>query len=220
MSSITSKKALASLFALSGCISAIAADVATPFSQAAYDSVAKDKAVVLVSANLARRWKCGAFENAQLQSLGFDRIGSEKATSDKADILIEDGSWLSAKQGFTNVALIVEPGEYQFSSYKIKVAKSISQVGYYSGDRSTLMVDGKSKAGGFSVGTGEVIYIGHFALDCASAPMPWRYYPEDKAAFLKYLEAVAREYPGLPTQQAKFRLFETTLMGNPFRLPE
>ena len=96
----------------------------------------------------------------------------------------------------------------------------MSQVGYFSGDRGTLISEGKSKAGSFSVAPGEVVYIGHFALDCANAPMPWRYYPEDRPAFAKYLEAVAREYTGLPIERAKFRLFETNVMGNSFSLPE
>ncbi len=191
-----------------------------PFSLSAYEAVAKDKALVLVSANWARRWKCGAFENAQLQSLGFDRAGSEKRASDKPDVQIEDRSWLPAKQGFVNFALIVEPGEYLLSSYKIKAAKSMSQVGYFSGDRTTLVSDGQSRAGSFSIAAGEVVYIGHFALDCAQAPMPWRYYSEEREDFSKYLEVVAKEYPGLPIEQAKFRLFETAVMGNPFSLPE
>ena len=142
------------MLALGGHVCALAADTAVPFSRSSYDSVAKDKALVLVSANWARRWKCGAFENAQLKSLGFDRSGNQKAITDKPDLLLEDGSWLPAKPGFVNFALIVEPGEYLLSSYKIKAAKSISDVGYFSGDRTTLVSDGKSRAGKFSVGAG------------------------------------------------------------------
>jgi hypothetical protein len=202
-------------------IDVLAVDAAIPFSRSAYEPVARDKGVVLVSATWARRWRCGSFENAQLQVLGFDRVGSQKTgISDKPDIVIEDGSLLPASQSFANLALLVEPGEYLFSTYKIKAVKSLSQVGYFSGDRTTLISEGKSKAGSFSIGAGEIVYIGHFALDCAQAPMPWRYYPEDRPSFSKYLEVVLKEYPGLPVEQAKFRLFETTVMGIPFRLPE
>jgi len=220
MSSKVRARLVAALLVLSCSIGVRAADGAVKFAPSSYEAVAKDRALVLVSANWARRWKCGWFENAQLQSLGFDRSGSSKAASDTPDILIEDASWLPAKQGFVNYALVIEPGEYLLSSYKIKAAKSMSNVGYFSGDRSTLISDGRSKAGSFSVAAGEVVYIGHFSLDCAQAPMPWRYYPEEKADFSKYLELVAKEYQGLPTDHVKFRLFETTVMGNPFRLPE
>jgi hypothetical protein len=209
--------ALAGVVTVSG---ARAADDPLSFTSAAYQS-AKDKAVVLVSANWARRWRCGAFENAALQSFGFDHAGSKKdGLAEKADLLIEDSSLLPASQSFVNFAYIVEPGEYLFSSYKIKAAKSMTQVGYFSGDRGSLVSDGKSKAGSFTVAPGEIVYIGHFALDCAKAPMPWRYYPEDKQAFAKYLEAVARDFPGLPVEKAKFRLLETTVIGAPFTLPE
>jgi hypothetical protein len=197
-----------------------AADAPVPFTSAAYEA-AGNKAVVLVSANWARRWRCGAFENAALQSLGFDHAQAKKEDpTDKVDLLIEDSSFLPAGQSFVNFAYIIEPGEYLLSSYKIKAAKSVSRVGYFTGDRGSLISEGKSKAGNFTVAPGEVVYIGHFALDCAKAPMPWRYYPEDKPAFAKYLEAVARQYSGLPIEKAKFRLFETTVLGTPFSLPE
>ena len=112
----------------------------------------------------------------------------------------------------------MEPGEYLFSAYKLKAAKSASQVGFFAGDRASLIVDGKSKAGSFTVAAGEVVYIGHFALDCAQAPMPWRYYPEERQDFEKYLEKVQAEFPGLPIKEAKFRLFETSVMGKTFTL--
>jgi hypothetical protein len=199
--------------------SAGSAQDAVPFSLSAYEAAAGKKGVVLVSANWSRRWKCAAFENAQLQSLGFDRVGVPKLNaSDNPDVILEDSSWLSAPTSFVNFALLVEPGEYLFSSYKLKAAKSISQVGFFSRDRASLVVDGKSKAGSFTVAAGEVIYIGHLALDCAQAPMPWRYYPEERQDFEKYLQKVQTEFPGLPTREAKFRLFETSIMGNPFTL--
>jgi hypothetical protein len=201
-------------------VSAFAAEPAARFSSSTFAAEGKENGVVLVSANWARRWRCGAFENAQLQSLGFDRAGVAKSPEESPDILIEDGSWLTSKPGFVNFALTVVPGEYLLSGYKIKAAKSISEVGYFRGDRANLVADGKSKAGSFTVQAGEVVYIGHFALDCAQAPMPWRYYPETKTDFSKYLEGVAKEYPGLPVDRAKFRLFHTTVIGNRFEVAE
>lgn len=195
------------------------ADSVIPFTRAAFDATNGSKGVVLVSANWSRRWKCGAYENAQLQSLGFDRVGAEEIGPDeKPDLILEDSSWLPTKPTFVNFALLVEPGRYLLSAFKVKAAMSVGQVGFFNGDRTTLIAEGNSKAGSFSVAEGEVVYIGHFALDCAQAPMPWRYYPEDKDDFSKYLQLVQKEFPGLPTQETKFRLFETTAMGNPFTL--
>lgn len=58
---------LVAIFFLSVCANARAADVTIPFSRATYEAIAKEKALVLVSANWARRWKCGSFDNAQLR---------------------------------------------------------------------------------------------------------------------------------------------------------
>ncbi|MDQ2989021.1 MAG: hypothetical protein M3R60_07970, partial [Pseudomonadota bacterium] len=85
-------------------------------------------------------------------------------------------------------------------------------------DRSTLLVDGKSKAGSFTVAAGEIAYVGHFSVDCGGVPMPWRFYPEDRAGFDQYLKEFAAELPGLPVEKAKFRLFQTETMGKPFSL--
>lgn len=212
-------KTFATALLLSTVASFVSAQEGVPFTLSAYEAAAGKKGVVLVSANWSRRWRCAAFENAQLQSLGFDRAGAPKPTpSDKPDISLEDSSWLPAKPGFVNIALLVEPGEYLLTAYKLKAVKSLSQVGFFSGDRASLVVDGKSKAGSFTVSAGEVVYIGHFALDCAQAPMPWRYYPEERQDFEKYLEKIQSEFPGLPTKDAKFRLFETSIMGNSFTL--
>jgi len=219
MSSKAAKSMFGGLLVLTGVGTAQAEGPAVTFTTAAYESVANQKAVVLISVNVNRRWRCGQFENAQLQALGFDRAGAEKAASDKADLVIEDGA-LPARKGFVDLALIVDPGEYLLSSYRIKAARSVSEVGYFAGERATLVADGKSKAGTFSARAGEVVYVGHFSLDCAEAPIPWRYYLADKDDYAKYLKMVAREYPGFPTEQAKFRLFETTTMGNPYQPSE
>lgn len=195
----------------------------TPFTRKAYEAAggaASGKGVVLISANWARRWKCGAFQNAQLQSLGFDRAGTGKSGSEPVDLLLEDDSLLPASARFVNFAFIVEPGEYLFSSYRIKAAKSLSEVGAFASDRGTLITDDVSKAGSFRVSAGEVVYVGHFAVDCASAPMPWRFYPQDRAAFQSYLSGVAKEIGGLPVDRATFRLFKTEILGTDFELPE
>jgi hypothetical protein len=95
----------------------------------------------------------------------------------------------------------------------------VRDVGHYKGERSGLIYEGKSKAGSFTVGAGEIVYIGHFALDCAFEPMPWRYYPESRDAFATYLQGLSKELPGIAVDRVKFRLFKTTIMGRPFELP-
>jgi hypothetical protein len=202
------------------CSSIVSAQDAVPFSLSAYEADAGKKGVVLVAANWARRWKCAPFENAQLRSLGFDRLGVPKESqSDKPDLVLEDSSWLPAKSEFVDLALLVEPGEYLLSAFKLKAAKSVNDVGFFNGDRSSLIADGKSKAGSFTVAAGEVVYIGHFAIDCTpQGPMPWRFYLKGRQDFKEYLDKVQAAYPGLPTKAAKFRLFETSTMGNAFTL--
>jgi hypothetical protein len=197
-----------------------AAELVVPFSSTAYAEASSTKGVILVSANWGRKWKCGRFENAQLKSLSFDKSGTPKASADaKADLVLEDSSFFSAPPKFVNYAYIVEPGEYLLSAFSVKAAQSSSNVGYFSATRSDLIKEGKSKAGSFAVSAGEVVYIGHFFLDCAQDPTPWRYYPSDKGDFNQFLSGIKKEFDALDVEKVKFRLFETTTMGNPFTLP-
>lgn len=196
------------------------ADAATPFSSSAYAENATAKGVVLVAANWGRQWKCGRFENAQLKGLSFDKAGSLKEGNDaKPDLVLEDSSLLPASSRFINYAYIIEPGEYLLSAFSVKATQSVSNVGYFNATRSDLIKDGRSKAGSFTVSAGEVVYIGHFFLDCAQDPMPWRYYPYDRGDFKKFLSGIKKEFDALDVEQVKFRLFDTTTMGKPFTLP-
>ena len=193
----------------------LADEVAVPFNSARYEQTASTKAVILISANWSRKWGCGAYQNAQLQSISFDKAGIEKDISAKPDLLLKDDSFLSTPSGFVNYAFIVEPGEYLLSGFRLKVAKSTSDVGYFDADRKNMLADGKSKAGRFQVEAGEIVYLGHFAVDCAGQPMPWRYYAEPGADFVKYLNIIKKEFPSIDVQSVKFRPFETTTMGGP-----
>jgi hypothetical protein len=218
--SLIGRIGLLGVLALAATCSAGAVESSVPFTPAGYAKGGQSKGVVLFAANWSRRWKCGAFANAQLQSLSFDRKGALKENaSTPADLIAEDSSFFPANRSFTDHAYIVEPGEYLFSGFKIKAAKSVSDVGYFAVDRSTLIADEKSKAGQFSVAAGEIVYIGHFAVDCAGAPMPWRFYPEDRQSFEQYLASARKKFDGLPTEKAVFRLLDTTVMGHPFVLP-
>jgi hypothetical protein len=198
---------------------AAAAEVAIPYSSSAYAEGAGAKGVVLISANWSRKWKCGRFENAQLKGLSFDKADSPKEGNDaKADIVLEDSSFFSAPPRFVNYAYIAEPGEYLLSAFSVKAAQSSSNVGYFNAARSDLVKGGKSKAGSFTVSAGEIVYVGHFFLDCAQDPMPWRYYPSDKGDFNQFLSGIKKEFEALDIDKVKFRLFDTTTMGSPFTL--
>lgn len=200
---------------------ALAAESVSPFTASAYAQGAESKGVVVVSVNWGRQWKCGRFDNAQLKSLSFDKVGSSEASKDqaKADLVLEDKTLLPAPTRFVNLAYIAEPGEYQLSAFSVKVAKSTSDVGYSNASRADLLRNGKSSAGSFTVAPGEVVYIGHFFLDCAKDPMPWRYYPSSRDDFDQYLKRVKTDFEALDTSKAKFRLFNTTTLGEPFTLP-
>jgi hypothetical protein len=136
-------------------------------------------------------------------------------------LVIEDRSIFpaAANSPFVNYAFLVEPGEYLLSAFSVRVAKSVSKVGYSKAERGELVSAGTSKGGSFTVSVGEIVYIGHFALDCFQNPMPWRFYLDSQNDFASYLRDVQKESPGIDVDRAIFRLFKTTTMGHAFELP-
>jgi hypothetical protein len=111
------------------------------------------------------------------------------------------------------IALQVAPGEYLLSGFTIKVAKSVSEVGYIAASRSALMKGSPQGAGVFKVAAGETVYIGHFALDCIASPILWRYYLfEDD---LKATRAYKNKYPYLDTSNVAYRPLKTEKFGGP-----
>lgn len=180
----------------------------------------KDKlGVVLLDARWARQWKCGDYENAQLVSFSFDQFPlSAKADDAPADLTIGTTSLLSVSPKFESYALLVSPGEYALSSFKIKAAESVSRVGYFTASRSHLIKDGNPEGGKFSVAAGETVYIGNFALDCYKGPTLWRYYAQGQEGFKQQLSDYKSKYPFLDLTNVKFRLFETQTIGRSYEL--
>ena len=170
------------------------------------------KGVVLVAANWGRQWKCGEYENAQLVKLEFTNLENE------ATLKLETPSKLNVNPEFINYGYLVEPGTYAISSFSVKVAKSTSDVGYFSADKNKLIPDNTPKGGTFNVGAGEVAYIGHFFLDCYKEPIPWRYYPEGKEAFNAYVNSIKKQFAYLKEANILFNILDTTLFGNPYKL--
>ena len=177
------------------------------------------KGVVVMAINWGRKWGCGTFENAELRSIAFDRVPVQKAADDqRPDLLLDGPLRLIAKPIFVDYALLVEPGEYALSGFNIKVARSASDVGYIIARRSELVKDGQPQAGSFTVGAGEIVYIGNFFLDCTDSPTLWRYYSEGREGFRTHMGEVKQKYPFLDLDKVQYRLFHTTVLGHEYQL--
>lgn len=184
-------------------------------TKTAYIKEGSKNAVVLMSVNWGRKWGCGSFENAQLTGLGFDLVSdSVPAVTVSPDLYLQSPSKLFAKPVFTNYAFILPPGVYGISYMKIKVAKSRSDVGYLTADRSSFFKNNMPDSGNFEAKAGEVVYIGNFWIDCAFGPMPWRYF-STMDTFAEHLKEYSRQYKFIPVAQAKYRLFSSNVFSNP-----
>jgi hypothetical protein len=191
-------------------------------AEATADSYGKGKGgmgVVLLDARWARQWPCGEYGNAQLVSFHFDKMPLASRPDDApAEIMVTTSRRLAVSPDFQSYALLVPPGEYALSNYKIKVAKSVSDLGYWVASRSHLIKDGKPLGGTFSVAPGEVVYIGNFALDCFKGPSLWRYHAKGKDGFKQQLTDYQTKYPFLDLSNVQFRLFETETLGQSYTL--
>ena len=176
------------------------------------------KGLVVLSALWGRTWNCAQFANGQLRSFGFDRLPSEKTKDDAvADVVIEgvpsDGGGPAA-----NYVLALDPGEYGLANFAIKVTAG-SDVQIATVGRARLFEEGKPIGGTFTVKAGELVYIGHFGLDCYKEPTIWRYYPGGREGFEHYRQLIKTQYPFLSVEKMQFRLFKTAHLGRDYELP-
>lgn len=193
--------------------------VALPLTSENFAEGGTTKGVVLFAVRWDRRWKCGGFENAQLRLLAFDKLPITRTTEDEsADLVLADAPLLMTKPRFDDYAFVVAPGEYALVGLHIKAAASVSDVRIAKVGRDRLIKDGRPDGGSFVVNPGEMLYIGHFYLDCFKEPTLWRYYPEDREAFNGYLAGVTKQHPELDASKVQFRLFKTTFFGRDFEL--
>ncbi|WP_157008427.1 hypothetical protein [Xenophilus azovorans] len=211
-------------FILASCASVQIQDEFGTSAEVKPDSYARYKdrlGVVLLDARWGRQWKCGKYENAQLVSFSFDKLPLSPNKPDEApsDLTIGTTSHLAASQKFESYALLIPPGEYALSNFKIKLARSVSSIDYWVANRSHLIKDGKPLGGKFVVAPGEVVYVGNFALDCYENPTLWRYYANGRDGFRQQLSDYQSKYPFLDLANVKFRLFETTTIGRSYALP-
>ena len=211
---------IALLVLMSGC--AALSGHSGPKQEVTVKSYGNDrtKGLVVLSAIWGRTWKCAQFENGQLRSFGFDRLPSQtKADHVAPDVVLEDSPPYDNRQP-VNYVLALEPGEYGLATFGIKVASSMTDVKILSVGRTRLFDGSKPIGGTFYVSEGELVYIGHFGLDCYKEPTIWRYYPEGGDGFEIYKEVIKKQYPFLNVDNMQFRLFKTTVLGRDFVLPQ
>jgi len=206
---------------VSGCTSSSAS---RPKQEVTVESYEKDKTkgLVVVSAMWGRTWKCAQFVNGQLRSFGFDRLPSQTTADDAtADVVIEDSPYSAQGGGpATNYVLALDPGEYGLAMFAIKVASSATEVKTANVGRARLFEGGKQIGGTFTVKAGELVYIGHFGLDCYKEPTIWRYYPGGREGFDHYKQLIKAQYPFLDVVTMQFRLFKTSMLGRDYVLPQ
>jgi hypothetical protein len=210
------------LFAFFNIGSALADEVKVtePLSNETYSKSGASKGIVILAVRWDRKPKCGGYENAQLQVIGFDKLPSQKKNDEEAaDLLLDNTSQTMTKPRFENYAFLVVPGEYGLSSLQIKVARSDSDVEIVKTPRSAFLKDGGSQDGTFKVGPGEIVYIGHFHIDCYEQPKLWRYFADGRAIFDKYLASIKITYPMLDVTKVQYRLFQTKKFGRDYHLP-
>lgn len=177
-----------------------------------------DLGVIIVQVNWGRRWRCGRYENAQLQALSFTKAPVDGAGP--ISIEIETPSKLFVDNKFLPYAFVIQPGEYLLTGFDVKIARSRTDVAHITGTRDNLIKDGKPVGGSFTVGPGEIVYLGHFGLDCAAEPFLWRYYLDGRAEFEKYIGGFREEFPFVKNVPVQYRLFSTQALGNPFSLAD
>lgn len=202
-------------YLLSTFATSLAANAAEPvhLSEATYQT---DLGVVLVQTNWGRSWRCGTDENAQLQALTFTRSPTD--SPDPVSLELKTPSKLFVNNQFLPHAYVVQPGEYVLTAFDVKIARSMANVTHIIGSKDTLIQDGKPIGGSFTVSPGEIVYIGHFGLDCGAEPILWRYYIDGRDEFEKYIDGFRQKFPFLKQVPVQFRLFSTPILGQPFVL--
>ena len=177
-----------------------------------------DLGFLVIQVNWGRTWKCGQFENAQLQALTFTKspIDSEES----ATLDLETPSKLFVDNKFLPYTFVVQPGEYVLTAFDVKVARSMTDVAHIKGSKDNLIKDGKPVGGTFTVNPGEIVYVGHFGLDCGAEPFLWRNYIQSREDFERYVAGFREKYPFAKQVPVQYRLFSTDIFGRPFTLKD
>lgn len=132
------------------------------------DTYKSDLGTIIIQLNWGRVWKCGSYENVQLQSLTFTKSPVEEPNA--SSIELETPSKLFVDNKFLPYTFVVQPGEYVLTGFDVKVARSMTDIAHIKGSKDSLIKDGKTIGGSFTVSPGEIVYVGHFGLDCGGEP--------------------------------------------------
>lgn len=177
-----------------------------------------EKGVVLMDINWGRTWKCGQYENAQLQALKFTKV--DVATSEEQALDLRTPSKLFVDDKYLPYAYVLAPGEYVLAAFDVKVARSVTDIQHIVGNKENLFKESKPIGGSFTVAPNEIIYIGHFGLDCGAEPFLWRYYIEERNDFERYVSGFRNEYPFVKEIPVLYRLFSTEIFGRDYSLSD
>jgi len=131
---------------------------------------------------------------------------------------LETHSKLFVNNKFLPYIYVVQPGEYHLTAFDVKVARSATDVMHIKGTKDNLIKEGKSIGGVFTVNPGEIVYIGHFGLDCGAEPFLWRYYVDGRSEFENYVNGFRKKYPFVKDVPVQFRLFSTKILGRQYKL--
>ena len=184
----------------------------------AEDTYKSDLGVIVLQVNWGRIWKCNKFENVQLQAMTFSRSPVDHRES--ISLELETPSKLFVDNKYLPYALVVQPGEYLLTAFDVKVARSGTDVVHILAGKEKLVREGKSIAGSFKVEPGEIVYVGHFGIECGAEPFLWRYYVDGRQEFVGSVEAFRKRYPFLKDVPVHFRLFSTRTIGEPYSLQD
>lgn len=182
------------------------------------DTYKPELGVVLLETNWGRQWKCGEYENAQMQSLTFTKAPIDGP--DPISLELETPSRLFVKNEFVPHALVVQPGEYLLTGFDVKVAHSVKEIAHFRGSRNNLIKGGEPVGGSFKVAAGEIVYLGHFGVNCEAAPFFWRFYLRSRKDFEEYVEEFRKTYAFVKDVPVLFRLLSTRMFGLPVTLDE
>ena len=123
--------------AVASCATVSSSQIASEATPDAYAKSGSTKGVVILAVNWGRRWGCGEYENAEIMSIGFDRLPLKGGTADSvSEVFIDGPPRLMKKPVFFDYALLLEPGEYALTSFDFKVARSVRDVGRFAATRS------------------------------------------------------------------------------------
>jgi hypothetical protein len=199
------------------CSLSVAADQPKALDAASFAKGMPEMGIVTLQINWGRHWGCAGSENAQLQRLAFSKVPLDNSS---ATLDLKTPSKLFVDDRFAEYTYVLEPGTYAISAFDVKVARSVRNVGHIAATTDHLFENGTPKGGTFQVAANEIVYIGHFGLDCAQETIPWRYYIEDRPSFDELVLEFRKKYPFADSLPFQYRLFDTSMFGRAFALPD